>query len=60
LWSTLDPSWTNVTLFAERTLEVGAVVVEGAPERLSLHHQAVVAAAEHLSIPMARRRRRGR
>jgi hypothetical protein len=57
-WSTLDSAWTNVTLFAERTLDIGLVVTDGAPEALSLRHPAVVAAAEHLAIPLATRRRR--
>jgi RES domain len=59
-WSTLDSAWTNVTLFAERTLAAGAVAVEGTPEPLSLRHPAVVASADHLVIPLvARARRRG-
>ncbi|MEX1336330.1 MAG: RES domain-containing protein [Candidatus Limnocylindrales bacterium] len=57
-WSTLDAAWTNVTLFAERVIEEGGVVVDGSPERLSLQHPAVVAAADHLAIPLVRRRRR--
>ena len=59
-WSTLDSAWTNVTLFAERTLDTGSVIVDGAPEALSLRHPAVVAAADHLAIPVATRRRRQR
>ena len=59
-WSTLDSAWTNVTLFAERTLEAGAVVVEGSPEPLSLKHPAVVAAADHLAIPLVSRRHKRR
>jgi len=59
-WSTLDSAWTNVTLFAERTIDIGSVVRDGAPEALSLRHPAVVAAAEHLAIPLATRRRRTR
>lgn len=59
-WSTLDALWTNVTLFAERTLETGAIGLDGAPVPLVLRHPAVVAAADHLAIPLvARRRRRG-
>ena len=57
-WSTLDAAWTNVTLFAERTIAPGLVAVAAAPERLSVRHEAVVAAAEHLAIPLVRRRRR--
>ncbi len=57
-WSTLDAVWTNVTLFAERTLDAGAVTVEGTPEPLSMRHPAVEAAAEHLAIPLVSKRRR--
>ena len=56
-WSTLDSAWTNVTLFAERTVAAGGVVLAGDPERLSIRHVAVVAAAAHLAIPLTRRRR---
>ena len=59
-WSTLDAAWTNVTLFAERTLDAGAVLVGRAPEALSLRHPAVVAAADHLAIPLVAKRRRRR
>jgi hypothetical protein len=57
-WSTLDASWTNVTLFAERTLAAGLATASGTPERLTLSHPAVVAAADHLAIPIVARRRR--
>jgi hypothetical protein len=57
-WSTLDSAWTNVTLFAERAIGPGAVIDDGAAEPLSLKHPALVAAADHLAIPLARRRRR--
>ena len=57
-WSTLDSAWTNVTLFAERTLDQGKIVVAAAVEPLTLKHPALRAAADHLSIPLARRRRR--
>ena len=57
-WSTLDSAWTNVTLFAERALEDGTLAVDGSPERLSLKHPDVVAAADHLAIPLSSRRRR--
>jgi hypothetical protein len=59
-WSTLDAAWTNMTLFAERTLETDLVVLDGAAEPLSLRHPAVVAAADHLAIPLTARRRRRR
>lgn len=57
-WSTLDSAWTNVTLFAERTVDSGRLVVAQAVEPLSLKHPALVAAADHLAIPLSRRRRR--
>jgi RES domain len=57
-WSTLDASWTNVTLFAERTVAAGLVVLPQPPERLGLAHPAVVAATDHLAIPLVGRRRR--
>jgi hypothetical protein len=57
-WSTLDSAWTNVTLFAERTIDAGLVVPAAGPEPLSLKHPAVVAAADHLGIPLVSRRRR--
>lgn len=59
-WSTLDAAWTNVTLFAERTVDVDAVRIDGSPEALLLKHPAVVAAADHLAIPLVSRRRRRR
>lgn len=58
-WSTLDAAWTNVTLFAERAIEPGVVTV-AAVEPLELTHPAVVAAADHLVIPIAPRGRRRR
>jgi hypothetical protein len=57
-WSALDAAWTNVTLFAERTLEAGHVRVAQPPERLGLTQPAVIAAADHLAIPIVARRRR--
>jgi hypothetical protein len=57
-WSTLDSAWTNVTLFAERTIGAGLIEIEALPEPLSLKHPALVAAADHLSIPLEPRRRR--
>ncbi len=59
-WSTLDSAWTNVSLFAERAFEVGAIAVDGAPELLTLKHPEVIAAADHLAIPLQARRRRRR
>jgi hypothetical protein len=55
-WSTLDAAWTNVTLFAERTVAAGAVSVVDT-ERLTIRHPAVQAAAAHLGIPIGRSRR---
>jgi hypothetical protein len=57
-WSTLDAAWTNVTLFAERSVAHGLVRMVGQPERLRLDHPALVAAADHLAIPLVARRRR--
>ncbi len=59
-WSTLDAAWTNVTLFAERTIDADAIVVRGEAESLSVGHPALVAAADHLAIPLVTRRRRRR
>lgn len=59
-WSTLDSAWTNVTLFAERALETGGVAMDGAPKSLTAQHADVVAAADHLAIPLVRSRRRRR
>ena len=58
-WSTLDSAWTNATLFAERALG-GGMTVDGAPEPLTVRQSEVVAAADHLAIPLVRRRRRRR
>jgi hypothetical protein len=57
-WSTLDAVWTNLTLFAERTIAAGLVELDGVPEPLTTQHPAVVAAADHLAIPLLRRSRR--
>jgi hypothetical protein len=56
-WSTLDSAWTNVTLFAERTIEPGLLRVVGESERLSVRHPALVAAADRLVIALVARRR---
>lgn len=58
-WSTLDSAWTNVTLFAERTIDAGALILASEPEPLSVRHPALVAAAEHLAIALVARRRGG-
>jgi hypothetical protein len=57
-WSTLDSRWTNVTLFAERTVMQDVLVLAVSPERLDVGHPALTAAAEHLVIGLARRARR--
>lgn len=49
-WSTLDSSWANVTLFAERATP--RLRVESAPEPLSVEHPTVWMAAEALGIRM--------
>jgi hypothetical protein len=59
-WSTLDSAWTNVTLFAERAVDMGGVVVDDTPEALTIKQAEVIAAADHLAIPLVRRRRRRR
>jgi len=47
-WSTLEASWPNVTLFAERA--VSRLRLEEDPEPLSVHHPAVWVAADTLGI----------
>lgn len=47
-WSTLESSWTHVTLFAERA--VGGLAVAGEPEDLTSVHPALRAAAEALGV----------
>jgi RES domain len=51
-WSTLEASWTNVTLFAERCVDLLAVA--GRPEALSPSHPALQAAAEALGVSLGR------
>jgi hypothetical protein len=50
--STLDSAWTNVTLFAERTIEPRTLRLAGVPERLTLRHPALIAAADNLVISL--------
>jgi RES domain len=57
-WSTLDSAWTNVTLFAERTIDPGMLRLDGSPERLSVRHAVLIAAADHLAITLSARQRR--
>lgn len=59
-WSTIDAAWTNVTLFAERTIDLGALELSGSVEPLTVGHRAVVAAADRLAIPLLARSRRRR
>jgi hypothetical protein len=47
-WSTLESSWANVTLFAERSTAL--LRLEGEPETLSVDHPAVWVAADALGI----------
>jgi hypothetical protein len=49
-WSTIEASWINVTLFAERVLEHISVI--GEPEELSLDHPAVREAAEAVGVEL--------
>jgi hypothetical protein len=56
-WSTLEASWTNVTLFDER-LASRPAVLEAEP--LTLDHPAVVEAAERLGVRLAPPPGRGR
>jgi hypothetical protein len=56
-WSTLESSWTNVTLFDER-LAGRPPLVEAVP--LTLDHPAVVEAAERLGVRLAAPPGRGR
>jgi len=47
-WSTLEASWANVTLFAERA--ISGLRLEGELEPLSVDHPAVWVAADWLGI----------
>ena len=51
-WSTLEASWTNVTLFAERAAPMMRIPDE--PEPLSLAHPSVIEAARALGVALAR------
>jgi hypothetical protein len=50
-WSTLDASWSNATLFAERA--GGRLKIEAIPEPLSIDHPVLRAAADALGIHLA-------
>jgi hypothetical protein len=56
-WSTLEASWTNVTIFAER-LPGPPQIVEVEP--LALDHPALIEAADRLGIRLAQPPGRGR
>lgn len=51
-WSTLEASWTNVTLFAE--VAAPALTPRGQPEVLTVRHPALRAAAEALGVRLPR------
>jgi RES domain len=51
-WSTIESSWPNVTLFAERAID--RLVIAGEPEPLSVDHSMVVAAAQFLDVRVPR------
>lgn len=51
-WSTLEASWANVTLFAERARPALAVAAD--PEPLTTTHPVVRAAAERLGVRLGR------
>lgn len=50
-WSTIEASWLNITLFAERA--VPKIRLVGPPEHLRLDHPAVIAAAEVVGVRLA-------
>ncbi|HJP65376.1 MAG TPA: hypothetical protein VKA30_03630, partial [Actinomycetota bacterium] len=54
-WSTLESSWSNVTLFVERAGP--RLEIEAGPEPLTIEHPAVQAAADALGIRRESRRR---
>jgi hypothetical protein len=51
-WSTVEASWINVTLFADRA--VGRLRVVGPPEPLAVDHPAVRTAAEAVGVTLVR------
>lgn len=50
-WSTLEASWSNVTLFAERAH--GLVTLAGEPEMLSVRHPVLRSAAETTGVRLS-------
>lgn len=51
-WSTLEASWANVTLFAERVADL--LELNGEPETLTVRHPSIRDAAEVLGIRLER------
>jgi hypothetical protein len=51
-WSTLEASWTNVTLFAE--IAAPRLELAADPEILTTRHPAVRTAAEAIGVRLAR------
>jgi hypothetical protein len=49
-WSTIESSWINVTLFADRAL--GGLRVEGEPEVVTIQHPSVREAAEAIGVEL--------
>ncbi len=50
-WSTLEASWSNVTLFAERAARL--LALEGEPEALSVRHPVLRSAAETIGVRLS-------
>jgi len=50
-WSTIEASWSNVTLFVERASR--GLRIAGTPEPLTVAHPALVAVAERLGFVLA-------
>lgn len=51
-WSTIEASWINVTLFAERTVD--RLALEEEPQTLTVDHPAVVQAAKAVGLQLPR------
>ncbi len=52
-WSSLESSWTNVTLFGERALPLLEIAVP--PDPIDVHHPAVQEAASTLGVVLSGR-----
>jgi hypothetical protein len=50
-WSTLESSWTNVTLFAERAVD--RLIVVGEPEPLTVSHPILRSAADAIGVRLS-------